>query len=224
MYSKKTFDFLEQLRLNNNREWFNENKKVYEDIIRTPTLNLIESFKPYLKTLTPHFVAISKKIGGSMMRPYRDTRFSKDKTPYKTNIGVQFRHQLGKDVHAPGYYFHISPEECFIGAGIWHPESKALRNIRELIDQAPGAWNKIKKNKPMNHDFEFVGNALTNPPRGYQKDHPNIDDLKRKDFIVIKDIKRKELYSKGLPQILHKEYKKTEPLMRFLCEAQNLNF
>ncbi len=224
MFSIKTIKFLRQLAENNNREWFNDNKESYEANVREPALNFIEAFRPELKKLSPHFLAIPKKVGGSMMRPYRDTRFSKDKTPYKTNVGVQFRHELGKDVHAPGFYFHIAADECFLGAGIWHPESKALRNIRELIDQAPSAWKKIKSNKAFNAEFELVGGSLTNPPRGYAKEHPNIEDLKRKDFIAISAISKKELYDKELVKIVAKKYKKALPLMKFLCEAQQLNF
>lgn len=224
MFSNKAIKFLKELQQSNNREWFNENKQRYEDEVRTPALNFIETFQPALKKLSPHFVAIPKKVGGSMMRPYRDTRFSKDKTPYKTNVGIQFRHQLGKDVHAPGFYFHISPGDCFVGAGIWRPESKALRNIRELIDQAPSAWKKIKASKSLHSEFEFAGSSLTNPPRGFPKDHPNIEDLKRKDFMVISNLSKAELYDKDLVSIIAKRYKRTVPLMKFLCEAQQLNF
>lgn len=224
MFSRATINFLENLQVNNNREWFNEHKEEYESKVRTPALMFIEEFKPYLNKLTPHFVAIPKKVGGSMMRPYRDTRFSKDKTPLKTNVGIQFRHQLGKNVHAPGFYFHLSPADCFIGTGIWRPESKALRNIRELIDEAPSAWKKIKSSRALFSEFEMVGDSLINAPRGFPKDHVNLEDLKRKDFMVISPLKRKELYDKNLVEIVAKKYKKTLPLMKFLCEAQQLNF
>ncbi|WP_251359976.1 DUF2461 domain-containing protein [Kangiella sp. TOML190] len=224
MFSIKTIKFLQALAQNNNRDWFNHHKDEYEQFVREPALDFIELFRPELKKLTPHFVAIPKKVGGSMMRPYRDTRFSKDKTPYKTNLGIQFRHELGKNVHAPGFYFHISPHDCFLGAGIWHPESKALRNIRELIEQAPSAWKKIKSNKALNSKFDFVGESLKNPPRGFNKESPNLEDLKRKDFMLVTKLSRKELYSKDIVSITAKRYKKTLPLMKFLCEAQELNF
>ena len=224
MFTIETIRFLQELTLNNNRIWFNENKSLYEDVVRGPALNFIGEFKPELAKLSSHFVAIPKKIGGSMMRPNRDVRFSKDKSPYKTNVGIQFRHHLGKDVHAPGFYLHISPQEIFVGAGIWHPESKALRNIRNLIDEAPSAWKAVKNSKAFNKEFEFIGSSLVNNPRGFSKDHINIEDLKRKDFIAISPISKKELYSKDLSQIIFKKYKCTISLMRFLCEAQRLNF
>ncbi|NVJ68100.1 MAG: DUF2461 domain-containing protein [Gammaproteobacteria bacterium] len=224
MFNRNTIAFLENLKLNNNRDWFNEHKEEYESFVRTPALRFIEAFQPELKKLSPYFLAIPKKVGGSMMRPYRDTRFSKDKTPYKTNVGIQFRHQFGKDVHAPGFYLHIATDEAFVGAGMWHPESKALKNIRELIDEAPAAWKKVKTNKSLFSEFEMVGESLTNPPRGFAKDHPNIEDLKRKDFMVIAPLSKKELYDKNIVKIITKKYKKTLPLVRFLCEAQQLNF
>ena len=89
--------------------------------------------EPALKKFAPSFRAEPRKVGGSLMRVFRDTRFSRDKTPYKTNIGIQFRHALGKDVHAPGFYVHIATDECFFGAGCWHPEADALGKIRDTI-------------------------------------------------------------------------------------------
>ncbi|MEM7282905.1 MAG: TIGR02453 family protein, partial [Pseudomonadota bacterium] len=123
--------FLKQLEKNNDRAWFQENKHRYESDVLAPALEFIDAMATPLHKISPHFNAIPKRMGGSLMRVYRDTRFSKDKTPYKTNVGIQFRHQLGKDVHAPGYYFHIDPKSVFIGVGIWHPENKTLAKIRD---------------------------------------------------------------------------------------------
>ena len=108
MFSRATLKFLDELAANNNKAWFDENKPRYESLVREPALDFIEAMGPTLKTLAPHFRADLRKGGGSLMRVFRDTRFSHDKTPYKTNIGIQFRHELGKDVHAPGFYVHLS--------------------------------------------------------------------------------------------------------------------
>lgn len=107
---------------------------------------------------------------------------------------------------------------------MWRPETKALKNIRELIDEAPSAWNKVKTNKALNAEFEFVGDSLVNAPRGYAKDHTNLEDLKRKDFMVVSSLKEDDLYRKDLAKFIATKYKKTVPLMRFLCEAQQVNF
>lgn len=224
MFNKKLVGFLTELSANNDREWFNENKQRYEDTVRTPALNFIEAFRPELEKLSDHFFAIPKKVGGSMMRPYRDARFSKDKTPFKTNLGIQFKHKFGKDVHAPGYYLHIAPDNIFIAAGVWRPESKALRNIRELIDEAPSAWGKILNDKALNKEFEFSGSSLIKNPRGFDKNHPNIESLKRKDFILVQNLNEEELYSGDVVSKLAKKYKAAQPLMRFLCEAQSIPF
>ena len=101
------FRFLDALRGNNNREWFQANKERYESDVKGPMLRFIGDFAPRLRQISPRFVADPRPNCGSLFRIYRDVRFSKDKTPYKTNAGAQFRHQAGKDAHAPGFYLHV---------------------------------------------------------------------------------------------------------------------
>ncbi|PIP02194.1 MAG: TIGR02453 family protein, partial [Zetaproteobacteria bacterium CG23_combo_of_CG06-09_8_20_14_all_54_7] len=101
-FTPATMAYLETLAANNNRDWFQEHKHRYEQDVREPALAFIEAVGARLPAIAPHFTADARKMGGSLMRVYRDSRFSKDKTPYKTNIGIQFRHEAGKDVHAPG--------------------------------------------------------------------------------------------------------------------------
>jgi uncharacterized protein (TIGR02453 family) len=223
-FNQQTFTFLEQLAKNNNRPWFNERKADYEDVVRSPSLDFIEAMQPHIKSLSPSFTAVAKKTGGSLMRIYRDARFSHDKTPYKTNIGIQFRHIAGKDVHAPGFYLHISPNECFVGAGIWRPDSKALANIREMISDNPNAWKKITSNKTFQRYFEFSGDSLKTYPRGYTKDHPMINDLKRKDFIAIHPLSREEILSPNLTKTIHQRFKVASDLMDYLCNALELPY
>ena len=97
------------------------------------------------------------------MRIYRDTRFAKDKTPYKTNIGIQFRHELGKDVHAPGFYLHIDPDQVFIGAGMWRPHSEPLAKIRDRIGGKQAEWRRVLADKTFRRHFELSGESLTRP-------------------------------------------------------------
>ena len=118
-----------------------------------------------------------------MFRIYRDVRFSKDKSPYKTAAAVQFRHIAGKDVHAPGFYLHLEPGSVFAGCGIWHPESKVATKIREAIVDKPDAWRAAIGNATFRNVFKFGGESLKRPPRGFDANHPLIEDLKRKDFI-----------------------------------------
>ena len=128
-FTPELFRFLHELSENNVKSWWEPNKQRYEDVVRSPALAFITAVGERLAEVSPHYVAIAKKSGGSMMRPFRDTRFSKDKTPYKTNVGIHFRHRAGKDVHAPGLYVHIDPDEVFLATGLWHPESSALKAI-----------------------------------------------------------------------------------------------
>lgn len=223
-FSPDTFTFLEQLAANNQRPWFQERKNVYEDAVRTPALHFIDAMQPNIKALSPHFTAVAKKTGGSLMRPYRDARFSKDKTPYKTNIGIQFRHEAGKDVHAPGFYLHISPTECFVGAGIWHPDGKALAKIREMISDNPNAWKNITGNNAFKRYFKLSGDSLKTYPRGYPKDHPLINDLKRKDFIAIHPLSRDEILSPNLVKTIHHRFNVASDLMDYLCNALELPY
>ena len=137
-FTKASFAFLNELKANNDRAWFADNKPRYEALIKDPALRLIADFAPHLKKISPHFMATPR----SLFRIYRDTRFSKDKTPYKTHTGIHFRHDRAKDAYAPGFYFHVAPGDVFVGCGIWHPESKPLRAIREHMVEDPKGWKK----------------------------------------------------------------------------------
>jgi uncharacterized protein (DUF2461 family) len=110
-FSPELFSFLADLRANNNRDWFAANKDRYEDHLLEPALAFIEDFAPLLEKISPHFRADPRPSGGSLFRIYRDTRFSKDKSPYKANVGIHFKHERAKDTSAPGYYLHIGPDE-----------------------------------------------------------------------------------------------------------------
>ena len=138
-FNTETLGFLEELAANNDREWFKDNKSRYEELVLDVALRFIDSMQTPLQGIAPHFTAIPTRVGGSLMRVYRDTRFSKNKLPYKTNIGIQFRLEDAGDVHAPGYYIHIEPNQCFLAGGMWHPESSALRAVREAIAEDPAA-------------------------------------------------------------------------------------
>lgn len=223
-FPNSTFKFLRELKKNNNRDWFNQNKDRYLSDVLQPSLQFIEAMQPKLKKSAPHFSAIAKRTGGSLMRIYRDTRFSKDKTPYKTNIGIQFRHEFGKDVHAPGYYLHIEPDEAFFGAGIWRPENSALKKIRTHIVENEDAWAKLVRSKKLKSDFEFAGDSLKRPPRDFEPEHPLIDDIKRKDFVVVGPIESVKIKSYSIIDVMAEHVKSTRHYMAFLCDALRIPF
>jgi uncharacterized protein (TIGR02453 family) len=215
---------LTELADNNEREWFKINKHRYESHVLDPALEFINAMGPRIEKISPHFIAIGKRMGGSLMRVYRDTRFSKDKTPYKTNVGIQFRHELSKDAHAPGFYLHIQPKNCFIGAGIWRPDSGSLAAIRAGIADGPGKWKRARDAKRFAESFRFGGDSLKRPPRGYAADHPYIDDLKRKDFIAISNFPISRIRSGDFIDEVAAGYATAKPLMKFLCAALNMRF
>ncbi len=223
-FSHKTFKFLTALTLNNSRDWFELHKDDYEGFVREPALQLIRDFAPVLKRFSPQLLAVDKKVGGSLMRVYRDTRFGADKSPYKTNIGIQFRHKVGRDVHAPGLYVHVAPDECFLGSGVWRPDPDALSRIRERIMEKPKTWIKVSTDRQFRKLFELSGESLSRPPRGMDPDHPAISDLKRKDHIAIAPLSVRELISPQLLKTLHERFSLTKPYFRFLCEALELTF
>ena len=223
-FNQDTFGFLAALSANNNRDWFLEDKQVYEGMVRLPALNVISDIASELAMISPHFLALPKKVGGSLMRVNRDIRFGKDKRPYKTNIGIQFRHETGKDVHAPGFYLHIEKNGCFIGVGIWRPDSVTLGKIRSAIIENSESWITASNNNAFRKQFTLEGDVLKNAPRGYAKDHPLISDLKRKDFIAIADISENSITSNTLlPQVV-KYFTQATPLIRFLCKSLELRF
>jgi len=177
-----------------------------------------------LAHISPHFLAVSKKVGGSLMRVHRDVRFSKDKTPYKTNIGIQFRHEMGRDVHAPGFYLHVEPNECFVGVGIWRPDSIALGKIRDAIIERDKHWLSAVNDKKFKKNFELSGESLKTAPRGYDKEHPLINDLKRKDFIAISHIDDSTVLSKNFKTQVVKWFTEAESYIEFLCKALMLRY
>jgi uncharacterized protein (TIGR02453 family) len=221
-FTQASFDFLGQLAANNDRGWFDDHKQQYEDTVRTPALRFITDIADDLMAISPHFRAVPKKVGGSLMRVQRDIRFGKDKRPYKTNIGIHFRHEVGKDVHAPGFYLHIEPGECFVGVGIWRPDSTALNKIRDAIVENEKAWKSASGEQKFAGQFAISGESLKNPPRGYSKDHPLLEDLKRKDFIAISTLSEKSVTSTQLLGQAVERFQVAQPYMRFLCHALEL--
>ena len=224
MFTKATFTFLDELAANNNREWFEEDRPRYELLVRSPALEYIEQMVPVLEKIAPNFRADARKVGGSLMRVNRDTRFSNDKTPYKTNIGIQFRHAQCKDVHAPGFYVHIATDECFLAAGCWHPEPEARGKIRDLIVEDTDQWIAARDQKRFTRRWALSGDRLNRPPRGYDAAHLALDDLKRKDFIGVSPLTQDEVLSDTLVRLTGARFTAAVPFMSFLCKALEIPY
>ncbi len=216
--------FYQELSRNNNKRWFDKNKQRFEDEVRTPALGFITAMQKPLAKISPHFLAVPKKVGGSLMRIHRDVRFGKDKTPYKTNLGIHFRHEVGKDVHAPGFYFHVDLDEVFLGAGSWHPATESLSAYRNAIVEHGSRWKRVLSNKRFRETWEQSGESLKRPPRGFNADHPLIDELKRKDHIAVTKLDHQDLFSPDLVPLVAESFKRAKPYVAFLCDAIGVPF
>jgi len=217
--SRDLFAFLAELRRHNDRVWFNANKDRYLADVRDPMLAFVASIAAPLARISRHIVVDARPSGGSLMRIYRDTRFSRDKTPYKTNVGIHFGVKAPRDFEAPGYYLHLEPAEVFMGAGIWHPGADALRAIRTAIVRDPRAW-KVAKRGGLTHDEA----TLKRPPRGFDPDHPLIDDLKRLSFTSGARFSERQACAPDFSIRFVAACRREAPLMRFLARAMGLAF
>ena len=223
-FGPATLGFLAELEANNNRDWFQANKTRYDERVLEPSLDFINAVGDHLPAISKHLVAIPKRMGGSLMRVYRDTRFSKDKTPYKTNIGIQFRHEQAKDVHAPGLYFHLDNDECFLGVGMWHPDRDALAAIRGAIAEDGGSWKRVRDAKAFRGVYDLGGASLKRPPQGFPREHRYVEDLKRKDFIGIKRMPPERAASPAFAEDVAAMFTAGKGFMRFLCRSLELPF
>lgn len=211
--------FLSDLAANNDRDWFQENKHRYENDLRAPALRFVVDFAPRLQKISPHFLADPRPSGGALFRIYRDIRFSRDKSPYKTHCGLYFPHEKWKDVHMPGFYLHIEPRRSFVGMGSWHPDSAALKKIRARVADEPDAWRRAVSGKPFRENFRILGESLKRPPRGFEPDHPLIDVIKLKDFTCGAPLTQKQITAPGFVDEFTKLCRTGAPLVEFLCGA-----
>lgn len=229
MFTADTFQFLTDLRANNSKEWFEANRKRYEAHGKGPLTEFVRAMGPHLAAISPHYVANESKQGGSAFRIFRDVRFSKDKSPYKTHLAAQFRHaavrgSTSETVHAPGFYAHISPpgtgemDGCFGGFGMWQPEPPHVLAIRNRIVAQPEQWAAARAG------LTLVGQSLKRPPAGFDPAHPHAEDLRRKDFISVENFEPADVMRPDFPARYAAACTRTAPLMRFLCQSVGLDF
>ena len=223
-FDSELFGFLRDLRQNNRRDWFQANKERYEEQVKHPALQFISDFGPHLRKISSNFMADPRPVGGSLFRIYRDVRFSKDKSPYKTAVGIQFRHKQCKDVHTPGFYLHLEPDACFVGLGIWHPDGKSLSRIRRYLADDPTRWKRTVGSKRFREQFDLVGESLKRAPKGFDPDDQLIEDLKRKDFIASTQLKENAVTAPGFLDEYARMCRAGGPFVRYLCAATDIPF
>nr|WP_068887892.1 DUF2461 domain-containing protein [Pedobacter panaciterrae] len=217
MIKSETLAFITEVAQNNNREWFAENKGRYETA-KADVLNFIDQLIPKLAAVDPEF-SIDTPAKKCLLRIYRDVRFSKNKDPYKNNFGISFNIK-GSNIHGPGYYLHIQPGECFLGAGFWMPEAPVLKSIREEIDYNTSEFLNIIEAKSFKNTFNLSQeDKLKKAPKGYETDHPQIELLKLKSFIAIFPLKDEEFLKPGIVDKLKTAFESVYPFILFLRNA-----
>ncbi len=221
-FTPKLFKFLKELKANNEKPWFEKNKERYLAEVREPFLQFIADFAPRLRAINPHFVADPRPVGGSFFRIYRDVRFSKDKAPYKTHAAAKFNHELGKDVHAPGFYLHLEPGQIFGGGGIWKPDPTATRKIRAAIAEDSAKFKRILNAKSFKKHCTIIGDQLVRAPKGFDPDDPMIEYLRYKDFLITSNFTQKQVCSAEFMDLWVNTIKTYMPYTTFLCESIGL--
>lgn len=213
MIKKRTFEFLVALKQNNTREWFQANNSWYNEA-KLDFEQFVSKLITEINKFDPHTGMVKSK--DCIFRIFRDVRFSKDKSPYKTNFGAYIV-PGGKKSGLAGYYFHISPEECFVAGGIWHPDPETLKKLRKEIYENIDEFLSILNDKEFSKHFDQIyGEKLVNPPAGYPADFLHIDLLKFKDYNVYKEFPSKALFSQDIIEYAAGLYKLMYPFNRFL--------
>ena len=218
-FSPALFEFLRELSANNDRNWFLANRARYERDVRDPALRFVADIGPGLQKISPHVVADPKPVGGSLFRVNRDTRFSKDKTPYKTVVGMAFHHAVGRERSAPGLYLQLGADNSWGGGGVAHFEGPDLTRVRDaIVADAPG-WKRVVTNARLAPMLTDRGDALKRPPQGYDPEHRHIEDLKRRSFLWIERHSETDVCALGFMNRYLEACRAAAPLNRFLAGA-----
>jgi uncharacterized protein (TIGR02453 family) len=218
------FRFLRELAGENRREWFQANRERYERDVRGPALELVAAMAPRLARLSPEIRAEAKKVGGALLRLERDRRFIRDLPPYKTWVGLQFRHARAREGPAPSYYLHLEPGRVYAAVGLWRPSAAAAGAVRKAIVADPEGWKRVVRGRAFRAAFELDGRALKRAPPGVDPAHPLLEDLKRADFVAVARLTQRDATAPGFVRELADLCAAGTPLVRFLSSALGLAF
>ena len=217
-FPREGIEFMKRLKRNNNRQWFEKHKEEYESLVKLPMQSLIAALHPQFERFAPEFDINPKR---SIFRIYRDVRFSKDKTPYKTHVAAHFvLRGKPKGVEGSGYYLHIEPGEIFIGGGLYMPDGDQLKKIRRAIADRPEQFLSTIQHPRFKKVFgKLDGAKLKRVPIGYEPDHAMAEWLKYKQFFVgVEWVESKCLKEKFVAEVAA-VFETATPLVRFLNEA-----
>jgi uncharacterized protein (TIGR02453 family) len=211
-------NFLEELAANNHKEWMDENRKRYNGV-REEFIALVDALLLELKKYDPALSTITGKE--CIFRINRDVRFSKDKSPYKINMSA-FISPEGKKTMGPGYYLHIQPGGSFLAGGIYMPPNDVLKKIRQEIDYNPEPFASFLADERVKQVYGSIsGESLVRPPKGYSEDHPQIDLLKMKSFIVEHPLSDKEVLSSNFLSQIAESFLLMLPMHQYLRLAMD---
>lgn len=218
-FPREGIRFLRTLKRNNTREWFNEHKHEYEEHVKLPMQSLIVSLRPHFDRFAPEIEATPKR---SLFRIYRDTRFSRDKTPYKTHAAAHFvLRGTAKGLVGCGYYVHIEPGECFIGGGIYMPDGPQLKMIRSAISKNGTVFRNIIGRKDFVRRYGAIqGDTLTRMPKGFDENDPMAEWMKLKQFFVGTSIPERSCLVPSFLKTVVACFETAAPFVRFLNDAR----
>jgi len=215
MFTPKTLSFLRSLKRNNKREWFHERRDQYELHCKQPMLELIERLANDMRSFAPEML-VDPKV--SMLRQFRDTRFSEDKTPLKSHIAATIPNRALGKMNGAGLYFEIAPGWVWIGGGLWRPDASQLQLVRDHIVADKKRMDAIVKAPKFKKLGGLQGDRLTRLPRGYAKDHPAADYLQYKQFMAFREEPAAFATSKDFYKQLRDTLQTVMPLVQFLNE------
>lgn len=211
-----TLNFLSKLEINNNRDWFNENKNLYVEAQK----NFITVVDDIIQGISNFDSSVQKlEAKNCVFRIYKDTRFSKDKTPYKTNMGASLAEKGTKTLSHAGYYIHLQPGQSFLAGGVYMTETANLKLIRQKISDESEEFLNILNNKNFKKNLELRGDRLVKVPQGFDKEDPMADYLKYKQFTVFHQLTDDDVLDKKFVEKAVKIFKEIYPFNQFLNEA-----
>ena len=224
-FGQKTLTFLRQLKRNNRRDWFEANKESYLSDVQEMMRSFVQEMDTRFGRIAPEIIGDPKK---SVFRIYRDVRFSKDKSPYKTHAACWFFHRgagkkVGQEAHegGAGFYFHVEPGASFMGAGIWMPPRPTLNRLRDAVVADVTGFRAIVNNPSMKRRYGGLSDEgrLTRVPRGFPADHPAGDLLRQVSYIVGRSVTDAEVLNRNVAQRVEKDFAVALPLVRWLNSA-----
>jgi uncharacterized protein (TIGR02453 family) len=224
-FSEGAFAFLRGLARHNKRAWFLAHKADYEAQVRAPFQRLLADLQPALAAISPQYRADPKPLGGSLFRIQRDVRFAGDKAPYKPWQGARLFHARRRERPSPSFYIHLQPGHCFVGAGLWHPDTATQRRVRQFIVDNPAGWKAAAHAPAFRRRYRReASDMLVRPPRGLPADFAFADDLRHRNFVASRGLEDALFAGPRLRPALERDLAALAPFVDYLCAALDLEF